>query len=147
MIVDVNVAHKVLLSTNDPDFGEVRESLFTDRLPNARIVHGGHLSVEYGRSNRIRRMVVEMGRTGRAKRIDDTAVDNEQIQVVNSGLCRSDDPHIIALARVSKVRLLCSEDLDLRIDFTNHLLISKPRGKIYKRAKKRKDSLLDRFCK
>jgi hypothetical protein len=143
MIVDVNVANKVFLP-NDPDFGEVHDSLFTGKMPNSKIVFGGHLGVEYGRSSRLRRLVVGLSRAGKAMRINDDAVNRETAVVEDTGLCRSDDPHIIALARVSAVRLLCSHDKDLHGDFTNHLLLAKPRGKVYQNRSH--NNLLRRFC-
>jgi len=144
MIVDVNIAHKVFFFADDADFGEIHESLFTDKKPHAKIVFGGYLGVEYGRSGKIRRIIVELSRAGRARKIDDNAVNQEQAQLEGSGLCRSDDPHIIALARVSSVRLLCSHDVNLHVDFTNHLLLSNPRGKVYQNRSH--SNLLRRFC-
>lgn len=143
MIIDVNVAIKVF-SPNDPDFSEIHESLFTAKMPNSHIVFGGHLGVEYGRSPKIRRLVLGLARAGKAKRVDDEAVNKVATEVANTGLCRSDDPHIIALARVSKVRLLCSHDRDLHTDFTNQHLLSNPRGKVYQT--RRHGNLLRRFC-
>lgn len=141
MIIDVNVAIKVFLP-NDPDFSEVHESLH--KMPNSQIVFGGHLGVEYGRSPKIRRLVLGLARAGKAKRVDDDAVNKVATEVANTGLCRSDDPHIIALAKVSTVRLLCSHDRDLHADFTNHLLLSKPRGKVYQNRSH--GDLLRQFC-
>ena len=46
---------------------------------------------------------------------------------------RSDDPHVLALARVAKVRLLYTGDSDLIDDFKDRSLIS-PRGRVYSRA-------------
>ena len=46
---------------------------------------------------------------------------------------RSDDPHVLALARVTGVRLLYTGDGDLIDDFKDRSLIS-PRGRVYSRA-------------
>ena len=51
-----------------------------------------------------------------------------------TGLCVSDDEHVIALARASGARLLCSEDQLLHADFRNRDLISGPRGAVYQNA-------------
>jgi hypothetical protein len=59
-------------------------------------------------------------------------------------LCRSNDLHIIALARVARVGLLCSRDQALADDFTNRTLIANPRGRVYKYARHR--TLLPQFC-
>lgn len=47
---------------------------------------------------------------------------------------RSNDPHIIALARAKGVRLLYTGDGDLANDFKDKSLIDRPRGKVYSRA-------------
>lgn len=144
MIVDANIAHRTLLEENDPDFGEIHESLFANTMPNAKLVYGGHLTTEYNRSDRLRRIVAQLDRAGRARQIKDDPVNRESVQVENSGLCRSNDFHIIALARIGHVRLLCSLDQALHTDFTNHLLLSKPRGKVYQN--RTHAALLRRFC-
>ena len=45
-------------------------------------------------------------------------------------LIRSNDPHIIALAQVANVKLLITDDLKLRDDFTNNEFIKQ--GKVYR---------------
>jgi hypothetical protein len=134
MIVDINIAHKALLRDNDPDFRDIYASLFTGKMPNAKIVYGGHLTTEYIRSNALRRILIQLDRAGRARRVDDKSVNQEAAVVTNSGLCRSDDQHIIALARVGNVRLLCSHDTNLHTDFKNKDLLSNPRGKVYQNS-------------
>jgi hypothetical protein len=74
---------------------------------------------------------VALDKAGRAVRIPDADVDAEQKRLEAVGKYKSDDPHILALARVSRVRLLCSNDHLLCADFKNKKLIDKPRGKIY----------------
>jgi hypothetical protein len=145
LIVDINIAHKVFLTDSDPDYRDVHGSLFTDKPITARMVHGGKLTQEYLGNNRVRRLIVELGRSGRAIKVDDALVDAEELKVKESGMCRSDDEHIIALARVSKVRLLCTNDDNLTTDFTNKNLLDSPRGKVYKHATHK--PLLVKFCK
>ena len=144
LIIDVNVAHKILLMSDDPDFRDVHECLFTSKMPHARIAHGGKLTREYLHSHKIRRVLVELDRAGRAWKVDDELVEREVEWVLESGLCESDDEHIIGLARVSHVRLLCSHDQALHIDFTNKALLDKPRGKVYQTRKHKR--LLRKFC-
>ncbi len=45
---------------------------------------------------------------------------------------KSDDAHILALAKHTGARLLFTEDKNLIEDFKNKDLINKPRGKVYK---------------
>ena len=47
---------------------------------------------------------------------------------------RSNDPHVIALARAAGVRLLYTGDSALRDDFKDKRFIDQPRGKVYSRA-------------
>ena len=54
----------------------------------------------------------------------------------------SDDPHVLALARVSGARLLYTDDGNLMADFKNKQFIDQPRGKVYSSAANR--TLLNR---
>ncbi len=144
LIVDVNIAPKVLLPINDADFKHVQERLFAMHGLTATLVYGGHLKVEYERIQSIWPFLRRLDQMGRVRIVDSSLVEAEQEQVLALGLCCSDDPHIIALARVSNVRLLCSEDGDLAADFTNKDLIDEPRGKVYKKAAHR--HLIAEFC-
>ena len=62
---------------------------------------------------------------------DDAEVDDETQAIREQQTCRSDDEHVLALARVSGARLLFTNDLDLQADFKNPDLINNPRGVIY----------------
>ncbi|MHC5055378.1 MAG: hypothetical protein ACYTKD_11745 [Planctomycetota bacterium] len=145
LIVDTNVAHRALLDPADPEFEPVYESLFGDGRPDQTLVYGGALADEYNGSRRISRAVEELLRAGRARREDDDAVNGETTLVTQK--CTSNDPHVIALARVSGVRLLCTHDKNsgLMADFKNKTLIDKPGGKIYTR-KKKNSKLLSAKC-
>jgi hypothetical protein len=86
---------------------------------------------EYARVYVAFTLILELQRSGRAFKEDTEEIDKHQ--KVNIKRCKSDDPHIIALAQISGARLLCSHDEGLANDFTNVELI-KPRGKVYKNA-------------
>ena len=64
---------------------------------------------------------------------DDDEVDARAEEVERTGLCVSNDFHIIALAQVAGARMLYSRDQDLHRDFTNPALLDHPRGKVYPR--------------
>ena len=144
LIVDTNVAHRILLRRDDPDFKDVHERLFAVSKPSATLVYGGKLAREYAATDSIRRIVVRLDRTGGAVRISDDLIEQETASAVASGFCKSDDEHIIGLARAANVRLLCSHDQDLHADFTNRALLSNPRGKVYQNRRHR--PLLRQFC-
>jgi hypothetical protein len=135
LIVDTNVAHRALCDPTDPEFEPVYRSLFGEGRPQQNLVYGGGLAAEYGRSGRISRAVEELLRAGRAWREDDGAVNAETRLAAQH--CKSNDPHVIALARVSGVRLLCTHDTNsgLMVDFKSKRLVDKPRGRIYTRQK------------
>jgi hypothetical protein len=60
------------------------------------------------------------------------AVDAEEQAIRARGLCFSDDEHLVALARKSGARIICTEDAALFKDVHNPALLSKPRGRVYR---------------
>jgi hypothetical protein len=145
LIIDNNVVQRILLQTNDLAFKDVRQALFSSGGFVVRMVYGGKLSQEYQSNHEVMKIVNALDQAGRARKIDDTALDNETQIVETLGLCKSDDPHVIALARVARVGLLCSEDAKLMQDFKNKSLIVQPRGKVYSKASHK--PLLRKYCK
>lgn len=131
LIVDNDVAHKVFIRENDPDFGDLHRALFGISKQNVIIMYGGKLGREYAMSGRVRLAIIQLDRAGKAKKFSDRAVDHETNVVRQQNVCVSDDEHIIALARVSSTRLLCSHDNELHRDFTNPVILNNPRGKVY----------------
>ena len=130
LIIDANVVHKVF-SHPTADFAPVRDAIAQGR---ARIVYGGKLTTEYLRMDAFRRILLRLDQQGRARQVPSAQVEAETTRVARCGMCVSNDPHIIALALVAHVRLLCSEDDNLETDFTNTVLLRKPKGNVYKRA-------------
>jgi hypothetical protein len=130
IIVDNNVVDQVLRG-DDPNFHTLREGLHGRSALRIRMAYGGRLRREYERSQALIRLLATLDRAGRAFKVDDREVDSEELRIEQSRLCVSDDPHIIALAFVAKVRLLCSKDEALHSDFTNQRLLDAPRGKVY----------------
>ncbi len=140
LIIDVNWVHHVHPTPN-VDGAPIREALLAGR---ARLVYGGKLAQEYrDGSGDFRRWLVRLDQAGRALKVPDSDVDRATEELVRGGAYVSDDPHVIALAQVSRVRLLCSSDGALHTDFTNHLLLS-PRGSVYQRAEH--THLIDEHC-
>lgn len=145
LIVDINVAEAVFLKDDDPGFREVHRLLFTTGSPPVRLVHGGKLTEEYMGNRDIMRMVRVLDQAGRTRTIPDEHIEAECVAIRKGLACKSNDIHILALARVAKVRLLCSNDQALQDDFHNKVLLDKPRGKVYSDPSHR--HLLVRFCK
>jgi hypothetical protein len=145
LIVDVNVADRVLFRANDADYKELHRSLVLGKGPRIILAYGGHLTTEYRQSARRIRLILELDRAGRAIQFADSDVNTKQEQVETSGLLESDDPHVIGLALVSNVRILCSDDGELCNDFTGNNFLKKPRGKIYGTPKHA--HLIRRLCR
>lgn len=131
VIVDVNVAARVLLRSDDQDFAPVSLRILGKSNRPLILVYGGRLLAEYRRNRAIVRLLAVLDRNGRA--IHHSAIE---IQVAGrklrrEGNCVSNDLHILALALVSGTRLLVSLDQDLHRDFKNPKVLSKPRGGVY----------------
>ncbi len=143
LIIDVNIASLVLLQHDDPDFCDVHKFIFTGNGANVVLYYCEHMICE-NHNTAIRKIILELDRAGRAKQYDANAVSEEIVNLQKSRLCCSNDQHIIALARVSGARLLCSRDNNLSSDFTNPQILNNPRGKVYK--KRTHKHLLRKLC-
>lgn len=133
VIVDANVAALVFSPEPTEDYAPLRRWLDEPRK-DGRLVFGGKLSREFEKLGGARRYLRSLTQAGRALFFPDDRLDREQEQLARSGLLRSDDPHVLALARISGARTLCTNDEQLSEDFRDADLIAKPRGKVYKRA-------------
>lgn len=93
------------------------------------LVLGGKLRREVAEKRRGKRRVQELQNRGQLALVRDAEVDAEAQRLEQDGRLRSDDPHLLALARVSGARLLYTNDRDLQKDFTNSRLLRN--GRIY----------------
>lgn len=98
------------------------------------LVAGGRQLDELYRVGSAARALRNWERARRARFVSRDAVEAETGNLAQTDLCASNDHHIIALARVSGARLLCSRDQALHTDFRNRELISDPRGAVYQYA-------------
>ena len=130
----MNVAHELWEIGGTPIGQGLREAVDDGVLKLA--VGGSELHGELEESStRLQEWVRELGRAGYLTELEDHDVDREERNlraglIVGANEIRSDDQHIVALARVSHARLLFSRDRKLRLDFKNRLLIARPAGKI-----------------
>lgn len=131
LIIDANCAVAAFSEPASTDFAPLIRALTEGR---ATLVVGGRLRQEYSRLGQVARMFRILNQAGRALSIADHEVDTEEAKVLAAFQLASDDPHILALARVSRARLLCSKDQALHADFTNPKIINKPRGSVYQDA-------------
>lgn len=99
------------------------------------VVLGGRLRKELDGTSEFRRWAQDIRRAGRLRTFDDGQVNRLEGELAaakdrDPKFYRSDDPHILALARISGARLLYSDDRPLHGDFKNPALLDPP-GAIY----------------
>lgn len=133
-IVDANAAHQV--------FGENRPSAGVEFFNwissgTGSLVIGGKLREELNQMSSFKEWQKEAILSGRVILAEDNIVLAEAMNLSDSGLCQSDDEHVIALARLSGARLLFSNDYKLQRDFKDKKLIDEPRGSVYSTLKNR----------
>ena len=131
-IVDANLASRFF---GDPVDAELRP--LWDWISSGRgvLVVGGQLLDELDEVGDARRVLRNWEHARLAWVASHGEVERETRKLKRANrrtkLYRSDDLHVIALARVSGARLLCSGDKRLHADFDNRDLINNPRGKVY----------------
>jgi hypothetical protein len=130
VIVDSNKVCDVFIARNK-EFEKLNQAIVTGKIS---FVYGGELTREYKQIGSFWRLLLAFDRQGRAKHIDDGQVERETERVRKMRICLSDDQHIVALARVGRVRLVCSSDKKLRSDVRNAKLLSGPRGNVYTKS-------------
>lgn len=92
------------------------------------LVYGGKLMEEYKGSNVALRILSKLASAGRARLVSSAEIEADAQTVTASGELRSNDAHIISLARVSNTRSIATDDLALIKDIKNKKLLDKPRG-------------------
>lgn len=88
---------------------------------------GGKFAKEVGKKAREKLRVYSQA--GKAVEVDHNKFNDDERDL--ESVIRSDDPHVLAMARATGVRLLYTVDRDLIADFKNKELIDDPRGKVY----------------
>ncbi len=126
IIIDANVASEFMLPQSD-DAQPIARWL---TVSGGKLAIGGKLTIELSQT-RFRRFLLELDRAGAVMRYAPNVVNAEEIVVRNANLCVSNDLHVVALARISRCRLVFTRDELLKRDVKNRDLISHPRGKIY----------------
>lgn len=129
IIIDANISHLVFCNTPSNDWIPILN--FIENHSNSLAI-GGKVASELFKHNRTRRIIGQYLRSGNARSYNSETLIHEENSIISD--CVSDDPHVIALARNSGARLLCSHDQDLHCDFTNPSILNNPRGKIYQNS-------------
>ena len=131
---------------------DVRDTVFGDSRPPAGVIFykwimtgGGCLVVDECLLKELNRGAPESFKEwqrqaqfkGSLKKIDDKLAKESITELENAKVCRSNDVHIIALAKISGSRLLFSNDKKLRDDFKDRNILD-PTGKLYSRNMKKR---------
>ncbi len=85
---------------------------------NGMLIVGGKLREELGQSAKLMDYLAGFSRIGLKKLhvIDDTAVRSRTEELEKANVCRSDDPHVVALILLSGCDLVLSSDKKLQKD-------------------------------
>ena len=131
IIVDANRLGNVLAEPADEDAAPIREWL---NRKGGSIFYStdGKFANELGKKSKIQ--LQNYSRAGKAKLFSASKFEQDLRDLQAQGGLRSNDPHILALARASGARLLYTGDQNLIKDFKDGRFIDNPRGKIYSGA-------------
>jgi predicted nucleic acid-binding protein len=140
VIIDASVATEFFCAKAER-YAEVLDAVIKGRCC---IYYGGQLRREYAEARVVLTQVLMLDQAGRAKVLPDKDIDALTELLKTAKACKSDDPHIIALATISNSRVLCTKDKRLQVDFTNANLLANPRGNIYKNSSHR--NLIKKHC-
>lgn len=127
LIVDASCASLVFNVPRHPQFEPLWRWLTGI---HGRLVYGGKLARELHKVQAAANQLAELRRSGRADFVPDDKIEAE-VACLPDGH-RSNDLHVLALARLTGARLLCTEDSDLIADFKDRHLIPAPRGRVYR---------------
>lgn len=131
IILDANRFSEALSNPPHSDYQPVIDWLFSGA---GRLVYGGRkYKRELDNHGTARRAFAQLKKAGRIRTVPDREVDAEETAL--SGRCASDDEHVVAIARLARVALVCTEDTLLMQDVKNKMLVDSPRGHVYRSAK------------
>ena len=130
IIVDANMLGKFLAEPPDEDSKPIKDWL---QRKSGRLIYstGGKFSNEV--KGRAREQLLTYYRSGLADRFLSSDFKDDEEELREN--IKSDDPHILALARASGARILYSSDKDLIEDFKDKRFVDQPRGKVYSGAR------------
>ena len=128
-IIDNNVRDE-LVKQNPSAIGKHFRDVVSGKERKLNLVVGGKLLKELSGSEQVRHWIIDGIRSGYVVRIDDSTVNRVAKEIAAD--CRSDDPHVIALAKVSGARLLFTRDHQLMQDFLDRKLLGgRIPGRVY----------------
>lgn len=138
LIIDANCLGKFLQEPPNED----SQPIHTWMQKRGKLVYAteGKFSEEIGKEARER--LDEYSDAGIARFVDKDTLSKE-LRTINKRIMKSDDEHVIALAKAANVKLLYTHDRNLMDDFKNSHLIQD--GKVYS-GKRNKNLLRPDTC-
>jgi predicted nucleic acid-binding protein len=124
IIIDANVANE--FAVNSEDSKPILSLLIKKKL---RLVCDGNLKLEWQKT-RLSRLYRELLLAGSLREYSDSEILMEKFKI-DERVARSNDLHVLRLAKCSGARILFSKDVKLHSDFKNTKLIPTPKGKVY----------------
>lgn len=128
IIVDTNCLNDLNNPQNE-DMKPVRDWL---KKHGSLIYTTGGKYGEELKHSAIKNQLVKWRQSNQFKQIKQKDKLEEQENQFKRMALKSDDPHILALAKVANVKVLVSQDIDLHADFTNPQIVG---GKVYQKAR------------
>lgn len=130
-ILDANAAGLVFTSRTTGVENESASKRFFDWIDSGAgsLIAGGKLLGELDKVSNFQKWRKRAVFAGRIRILDEDNVNQTASQVAPH--CKSDDPHVIAVALIGNARFLYSNDNDLQKDFKNPNLVNNPRGSVY----------------
>jgi hypothetical protein len=132
IIIDANMVGVVFAEPIRDDYRPIFDWILKR---DGRLVYGGKLAGELERSEKFKRAIKTWGESGKAVRKSDDEIRRQEKLL--KGKTRSNDPHVLALARISNARILCTNDDNLIADFKDRRIVpgsGERRGKVYRNA-------------
>ena len=127
IIIDTNKIHDFLNDPSSEDMAPIHT--WIDNRGGSFVYSADG---QYGKELKsVKKRLLEYARSGRARVFTETEITSEVDKVTRINKHKSNDIHILALARASGARLLYTGDKALMVDFKKKEIIDKPRGKIY----------------
>ena len=128
--IDANVRDQVF-GDSQPAVGEYLFNQLNSEKNKLRLVVGGKFLQELSKSRAFNTWLQTALLFGRAQSIADEDVETATQALRNQGSCLSDDENVLALAQVSRARLLYTNDRALQRDFKNRQIVSGVQGRVY----------------
>ena len=128
IIVDANVIGGMLGDPANEDAAPVRRWIESGR---GKLVYSteGQFGAEI--VGKARAKLLQYSQAGKARFVPSTDFEEIEMRLRRYRGLRSNDFHVIALAKAARVRLLYTKDAKLMDDFKNKAIIRNPRGKVY----------------